>query len=190
MALFPTASASVCQIHLTQSGSFSNTRRAPSGTSGELRGRGACDQNGVSGQGTPQMARLTKYIEGWRLGRSRRKQEVGDEMEGKNAKCGMLKKLGKMRGLNGAGQSIWEQEAIWKAKEENSPHTPGFQPHRNSEEDAPSPSTSATLALSYQSAPFAAHRGNTHLYTAWLCLCMSGLGKRKFRLAKGNSEVP
>lgn len=83
-----------------------------------------------------------------------------------------------MKGLNGAGQSIREQEGIWKAKGKNSPRTPGLQAHRNLEEDAPSPSTSATLALSCQSAPFAAHRGDTQLYRLVVLLHV-GLEQKK-----------
>ena len=133
------------------------------------------------------MAGPRREVEGWRPERSVREQEVGDEMEEKKAKCGVLKKLGKMKGLRGVGQSRWEQEGIWKAKGKPALTHPTPQ---KPEGRCSVPLVPATLALSRQPVLSAARRGDTHLYTPWLSFSVSGLSKRKFGLAKGNSEVP
>lgn len=61
-------------------------------TSGELRGHEACDQSKGSRQGTQQTAGPRREAEGWNPERSGREQVIGDEMEEKAAKCGVLKK--------------------------------------------------------------------------------------------------
>lgn len=117
MAFFPTASASICQTFLMQSGSFSSAFRDLSGNKPrELRGHNSCHQNGGSGQGTThgRTQKGGRRLE--RPERSVREQEVGGETEEKKAKRGLVKKLRKIKGLRGVGQSRWEQEGIWKAK--------------------------------------------------------------------------
>lgn len=136
-------------------------------TSGELRGHETCGQNRGSRQGATQTAGPRKEVGGWRPERIGKVQEVADEMEEKKVKCGIPKRLRKMKGLRGVGQSRWEHEGIWKVK--GKPSVTDWGPNPMKPEGRCSVTLlPATLALSRQPAPSAAHRGDTNLYTIWL----------------------